>query len=92
MLDSVSRANAVAQGPSPVACPSVKRVFSETMKQINAKVCGEVATHHISKPFLFLFQTFRFFIFNEHLFIFINMEPYESENFKSLPYYSYNSF
>ncbi len=54
LLDCVSRANAVARAsvvrPSVVR-PSVKRVFSETVKQINAKICGKVAIHHISRPF-----------------------------------------
>ena len=80
------------RSPSPVARLFVERVFSETMKQINFKACGKVAIHNISKPFLFVFQTFGFFNFNELFFIFINMEPHESENFKSLPSYSYNSF
>ncbi len=54
LLDCVSRANAVARAsivrPS-VRRPSVKPVFSETVKQINAKFCGKVAIHHISRPF-----------------------------------------
>ncbi len=42
-------------GPtSIVRRPSVKRVFSETVEQINAKFCGKVAIHHISRPFLAL--------------------------------------
>ena len=48
LLDCVSRANAVARA-------SVKRVFSETVKQINVKFCGKVAIHRISRqlfPFL----------------------------------------
>ena len=53
LLDCVSRANAVAR-ESVVRCPSVKRIFSETVKQINAKFCGKVATHHISRPVLAL--------------------------------------
>ncbi len=36
---------------------SVKRVFSETVKRINAKFCGKVAIHHISRPFLALRMT-----------------------------------
>ncbi len=54
LLDSVSRANAVARAsvrPSSVVRPSVKRVVSETVKQINAKFCGKVSIHHISRPF-----------------------------------------
>ncbi len=50
LLDCVSRANAVAQ-VSVVRPSSVKRVFSETIQQINAKFCGKVAIHHISRPF-----------------------------------------
>ncbi len=58
LLDCVSRANAVAQAsvilrPSVVR-PSIKRLLSETVKQINAKFCGKVATHHISRPVLAL--------------------------------------
>ncbi len=30
---------------------------------INAKVCGKVAIHHISKPFWFLFSFLFFFFF-----------------------------
>ncbi len=30
---------------------SVKHIFSEAIKRNNAKVCGKVAIHHISRPF-----------------------------------------
>ncbi len=63
LLDCVSRANAVARAsvvhPS-VRRPSVKRVFSETVKQINAKFCGKVAIHHISRPFLLFLKILDF--------------------------------
>ncbi len=52
LLDCVSRANAVAQ--------SVKCVFSETVKRMpnaNAKFCGKVPIHHVSRPF-FRFSKF----------------------------------
>ncbi len=49
LLDCVSRANAVAR--ASVRPSSVKRVFSETVKQINAKFCEKVAIRHISRPF-----------------------------------------
>ncbi len=39
---------------SVIRRPAVKRVFSETVKQINAKFCGKVTIHHISRPFLAL--------------------------------------
>ncbi len=45
LLDCVSRAIAVARASS------VKRIFSETVKQINAKFCGKVAVQHISRLF-----------------------------------------
>ncbi len=45
LLDCVSRANAVARASV------VKRVFSETVKRINAKFCGKVAIRHISRTF-----------------------------------------
>ncbi len=44
--------------------PSVKRAFSETFKQINAKFCGKVAIHHISRPFFSVFKHFGFLNFN----------------------------
>ena len=50
LLDCVTRANAVAWA-SVVRPSSVKRVFSETVKEINAKFCGKVIIHHISRPF-----------------------------------------
>ncbi len=83
LLDCVSRANAVAQA-SVVRRSSVKCVFSETVKQINAKFCGKVAIHHISRPFFSVFKNFEFLNFNELFFIFVNMAPYGSENFKTL--------
>ena len=42
LLDCVSTANAVARA-------SVKRIYSATVKQINAKFCGKVAIRHISR-------------------------------------------
>ena len=61
--------------------PFVKRVFSETNKRIN--YCQNVATHHIS---LFFFSFSKFWIFNEHFFIFVNMHmgSHGSKNFKTL--------
>ncbi len=53
LLDCVSRANAVAR--ASIRRPSVKCVFSETVKQINTKFCGKVAIHHISRLFFPLF-------------------------------------
>ncbi len=35
--------------------PFIKNVFSELIKQINAKFGGKVPFHHISRPFLCLF-------------------------------------
>ncbi len=63
LLDCVSRAIAVAwasvvrrrRRPS-----SVKRVFSETVKQINARFCGKVAIHHMSRPFFLFFKILDF--------------------------------
>ncbi len=58
LLDCVSRANAVAR--ASVVRPSVKRVFSETVKQINAKLCGKVAIHYISRLFFPFFKILDF--------------------------------
>ena len=45
--------------------PSVKTVFSEPVKHINAKFDGKVSFHHISGSFFFcfVFQNFAFLIF-----------------------------
>ena len=45
---------------------SIKRVFLETVKQINDKFCAKVAIHHISRPFfpflqILIFEFKRFF-------------------------------
>ena len=63
LLDRVSRANAVARA-SVVRRrrPSVKRVFSETIKRINANVCGKVAVHPISRPFFSVLKILNFLI------------------------------
>ncbi len=50
LLDCVNRA---CRGAG-VRYPSVKHVFSETVKEINAKFCGKVAIHIISRN-IFLF-------------------------------------
>ncbi len=47
--------------------PSVKLIFSEPVKQINAKFGGKVPFHHISRPFFFVSQNFAIFIFYEFL-------------------------
>ena len=64
LLDCASRANAVAQtsviGRPSVRPSSVKRVVSETFKQINAKYCGKVAIHPISRPFFPFFKILDF--------------------------------
>ena len=60
LLDCVSRAIAVA--PSSVRPSSIKRVFSETVKGINAKSCGKVAIHHISRPFFPILKILDFLI------------------------------
>ncbi len=78
LLDCVSRANAVARGA--VVRPSVKRVFSETVKQIDAKFCGKVAIHHISRPFFPFFKILNFWILTI-VFGFVN---YGRESFKTL--------
>ncbi len=41
---------------------SVKRVFSEAVQQINAKFCGKVAIHHISRPFFPFLKNLDFWI------------------------------
>ncbi len=61
----------------PSVRPSVKPIFSETMKRINTKFCGKVPIHHLPRPFffkslLFLFLTM-FFI------VFFNRGPYGSK-------------
>ncbi len=48
---------------SIVRRPSVKLMFSEPIKQINAKFGGKVPFHHISRPFFFCFSKFRIFYF-----------------------------
>ncbi len=70
---------------------SVKRVFSETAKGVNAKSCGKVATHRISRPFFFIIHNFVFFSNFAIFSPFINTWPYVSENFKTLlvPYFSF---
>ena len=67
LLDCVSRANAVVQASVVVVIrPSIKHVFSETVKQINAKFCGKVAIHHISRYLhISSFQNFGFLNFSE---------------------------
>ncbi len=44
--------------------PSVKPVFSEPVRYINAKFVGKVPFHHISRPFFFLFCFSKFCIFD----------------------------
>ncbi len=48
---------------SSVRRPSVKPVFSEPVKHIDAKFGGKVPFDHISRPFFFVFQNFAFLIF-----------------------------
>ncbi len=75
--------------------PSVKQVFWETIKKSNATYCGKAAVHRISKPFFPFFKILDCWILTNFFFIFINMGPYGSENFKMvlLPHArSYNSF
>ncbi len=67
----------------PSILPSIKRVFSETIKRINANFYRKVAVHPISRPFSPFFKILEF-EFNELFFIFVNMEPYGSENFKMI--------
>ncbi len=59
---------------SSCGCPSsvrrlssVKPIFPEPVKQINAKFGGKVTLHHISRPFFF--QKFAFLIFFTILFL-----------------------
>ena len=47
--------------PPPGRRRSVKRVFSEKIKRINAKFCGKVATT-ISSYDIFVFKIFEFLI------------------------------
>ncbi len=80
LLYCVSRASAVAQ--APVVRMSVKRIFSETVKRINARICEKAAIHHTYRPF---FSIFKYSIFEFlNFFIFVNMGSYGSENFKTL--------
>ena len=80
-----SHGASVRRRPSSVVCLQlyVKLIFSEIVKQINAKFCGKVATRHISRAF-FSFQKFEFFNCNDFFFVFFNLGPYGSENFKTL--------
>ncbi len=73
--------------------------FWETAKQINAKFCGKVATistkrfQRILHFFLFLFFfffKFGFLNFSELFFIFVNIGPHGSENFKTLLILQFN--
>ena len=58
---------------------SVKPIFSENVKQINAKFGGK---DHISRQ-LFCFSKYRiFFIFYDFFFVFVNMGPYRRKSFK----------
>ncbi len=54
--------------------PSVKGAFSETIKGIDA-------IYHISRPFFAVLQNL---IWTNFFFIFVNMNRYESETFKTL--------
>ncbi len=47
------------------SCPSVKLIFSEPVKQINAKFGGQIPFHGISPDHFFILQNFAFFIFYE---------------------------
>ncbi len=52
LLDCVSiKLLSWRRGPSSIRRTSVKRIFSETIKGINAKCCGKLAIHHISRYF-----------------------------------------
>ena len=68
--------------PGRPSSSSVKRVFSETIKGINAKFSGKVAVYHISRQFFSFLKILNFWILT--FFIFINIGPYGNENFKTL--------
>ena len=72
-LSSLGRLSSVC--PSSVL-PSVKPVFSQTVKPINATFLGKLPVYRISKHF-FVFQNFLFFYFFFTIsFVFFNMGPY----------------
>ena len=83
-----SRATVITLAPvvrPPVVRPSIKPVFSEPVKHINANFGGKVPFHHISRPFFFFFfQNFAFLIFYDCFvcFVFVNIGPYGRKNFK----------
>ncbi len=66
---------------------SAKCVFSETVKQqINAKFCGKVAIHHISRRLFSLLKNLDFWILSIFSFS-LTWDPiqcYRNENFKTL--------
>ncbi len=62
--------------------PSVKPVFSETIKRINAKFWDKLPVHHIAKLFFFCFQNFKLWSFLRFFFVFVNIGPYGRKNFK----------
>ena len=90
LLDCVSRANAVSRAPDscrPLLSVVVRktRCFSETIRRITAKFSGKVAIRHISRPFFFrFFKILDFLILTIFFFVFVNMGPCGSENFKTL--------
>ena len=58
--------------PSSVRRPSVKPVFSEPVKHINAKFGGKVPFHHISRPYMCILdiQNLAFLIFYDFYYFF----------------------
>ncbi len=69
--------------PSSVRPSSVKPIFSETVKPINAKIWGKLSVHHISRAFS-IFQNFILFLFY-YLFHFINMGPHWRKKSNDIP-------
>ena len=87
LLCATAHQSYVVTRASVVCRPSVKPVFSETVEQINAKFGGMERYLFTISPehyfFIFVFQNFAFLIFYDFFFfVFVNMGPYEGENFK----------
>ncbi len=67
-------------GVRPSVRPSIKPIFSGTVKGINTRFGEKLPVHHTFKPFVF--QDIKNLMFYDFLFVSVNMGPYGSKNFK----------
>ncbi len=79
LLDYVSRAHEIEIRPSSVRRPSVAWIISEPIAYISFKFWLL-----LPPQFFWIFIFIYLFIFFTNIFVFVNMGPYGSKNFKTL--------